>query len=312
MTQDIKVCRGSWCMAFGFDRMASLDQVIAVLSAFGYDGIELGGFFDHATIERYPDKASRRRLAEQLEAAGLEPAGLAPGPNGDLGRLPWSTAGGEVLEEYKRWFGKYLDLAADLEIPAMRIDPGAVGPLPYDADYDEVWDRVVTTFREHAELGEQVGCRMLWELESGQPFNHPSEVIRLLDDVDHPNFKLLYDTGHFHACCVLGHNQVQPAETLDGGQIELIRKLKGRIGLVHLCDTDGNVALNYFARKLGFGRGIIDFEKLIPELTEVYDGEWWSVDSIPMSSDAWADSYDGVHQLRDMVAKWGVRQPVGA
>ena len=32
----------------------------AVLGAWGYDGVELGGFFDHATVERYPDKASRR------------------------------------------------------------------------------------------------------------------------------------------------------------------------------------------------------------------------------------------------------------
>ena len=34
-----KVCRGSWCMAFGFDPPATLEQVAQVLSAFGYDGM---------------------------------------------------------------------------------------------------------------------------------------------------------------------------------------------------------------------------------------------------------------------------------
>ena len=52
MAGTAKVCRGSWCMAFGFEPPAALEQVAQVLGAFGYDGIELGGFFDHATVER--------------------------------------------------------------------------------------------------------------------------------------------------------------------------------------------------------------------------------------------------------------------
>ena len=96
----------------------------------------------------------------------------------------------------------------------MRVDPGARGPLPYDADYDEIWDRVVRTFQHHAEKGAEVGCVMLWELESLQPFNKPSETVKMLNDVGNSNFKLMYDTGHFQACSVIGHNHVQPAETL--------------------------------------------------------------------------------------------------
>ena len=49
---------------------------------------------------------------------------------------------------------------------------------------------------------------MLWELESLQPFNKPSETVKMLNDVGHPNFKLMYDTGHFQACSVIGHNHV--------------------------------------------------------------------------------------------------------
>src|SRR5205823_2793709 len=187
-----KVCRGSWCMAFGFDPPATLEQVAQVLSAFGYDGIEVGGFFDHATVERFPDKQSREKLRSWLtDDLGLEIAGIAPGPYGDLFRLPWATGSEEVYDEYLEYFESYLRLAADMEIPGMRVDPGAAGPLPYDADYDEVWDRVVRTFQHHAEKGAEVGCVMLWELESLQPFNKPSETVKMLEDVGHDNFKLM-------------------------------------------------------------------------------------------------------------------------
>lgn len=298
MSKHVKISRGSWCMAFGLERPASLDQVIDVLGAFGYDGIELGGFFDHATVERYPDTASRKQLRSRIEAAGLEPAGLAYGPNGDLGRLPWSTDGADVLAAYKAFFAGYLKLAEEVGIPGMRIDPGALGPLPYGTDYDAVWNTVVETFREHAEQGAQVGVQMLWELESGQPFNHPSEVVKLVKDVDHPNFKMLYDTGHWHQVCSVGHNQVMPQELLPGGQIDLIKQLKGHIGFAHVCDTNGDVAQNMFGTKIAIGTGIIDFDELMPVLADAYDGEWYAVDTIPMSSQAWSDSYDDVAKLR--------------
>src|SRR3990172_8883764 len=121
MARTAKISRGSWCLGFGFEQPATLEQVARVLSAFEYDGIELGGFFDHATVERYPDRESRPKLKKRLKD--------------DLG----------------------LELCVDCEIPAMRIDPGDFGPLPGDADVGRAWDRVVTIFREHAEKGAEAG-----------------------------------------------------------------------------------------------------------------------------------------------------------
>jgi sugar phosphate isomerase/epimerase len=299
-------------MAFGFDPMASMEQVAKVLSAFGYDGIELGGFYDHCTVERFPDKASRQRLRSWLnDDLGLEIAGIAPGPYGDLFRLPWATGSQEVYDEYIAYFEAYLQLAADMEIPGMRVDPGAAGPLAYGTDYDAVWSRVVETFQHHASRGQEYGVTMLWELESLQPFNKPSETVKLLDDVGHPNFKLMYDTGHFQACAVIGHNHVQPPETLPS-QLDFIRMLPaGSIGHIHLCDTDMNTHLNMFGTKCNFGEGIIDYSALMPLLAEVYDGEWWSVDSIPMGPKAWEDTWTGLLQMNAMLDRY-VRVPAGA
>jgi sugar phosphate isomerase/epimerase len=289
---EAKISRGSWCLAFGMDPIPSLEQVVDVLSAFGYDGIELAGFFDHATVQKYPDAASRKELVDWLASKNLEIAGYAPGPYGDFGRLPWATGSADVLAEYERFFEDHLQFCVDCGIPAMRVDPGDFGPLPREADYAAVWDRVVTTFRKHAERGAEAGVLMLWELESGQIFVKPSEAVKLLEDVGHDNLKLMFDVGHVEACCVIAHNQVQPQERLEGGQVEFVKMMAGKIGHMHVCDTDSNTWHNAFGTHLGIGKGVVDFDALIPAVVDSgYTSPWWSVDAIPMTAETWADTW---------------------
>lgn len=302
MARSAKICRGSWCMGFGFETPATLEQVAKVLSAFDYDGIELAGFFDHATLEKYPDKKSRDALARWLrDELDLELVAYSPGPYGDFGRLQWATGDADVLSAYKEFFDDHLQFCIDCEIPAMRVDPGDFGPLPRGADYDAVWDRVVTTFREHAEKGREHGVTMMYELESGQIFVKPSEAIKLMDDVADDNLKLIYDVGHIEAVCVLAHNQLQPFEKVDGGQVEYVKQLGSRIGHVHLCDTDSNTWQNAFGTHLGIGKGVIDMDELVPALADAYEGEWWSVDAIPMTTDSWTDTWNDKLTLEQLL-----------
>jgi sugar phosphate isomerase/epimerase len=115
---------------------------------------------------------------------------------------------------------------------------------------------------------------------------------------------MMYDTGHFQACSVIGHNQVQPGETFSN-QIEFINMLPaGCIGHIHLCDTTMETSFDMFGKKLDFGEGIIDFDELMPVLAKAYDGEWWAVDSIPMGPVAWKDTYTGVKWLNDALDKY--------
>jgi len=289
---EAKICRGSWCLGFGLEPPATLEQAVKVLSAFGYDGIELAGFFDHATVERYPDKESRRKLVDWIGEHDLEIVGYAPGPYGDFGKYPWATGSDDVVAAYESFFDAHLQFCVDTGITGMRIDPGDFGPLARDADYDRAWDRVVTMFRKHAERGAEVGVTMLWELETGQIFVKPSEAVKLFEDVGHDNLKLMYDVGHVEAACVIAHNQVQPAERLEGGQVEFVGMMKGRIGHMHVCDTDANTWHNAFGTHLGIGKGGIDFDALIPAVLESgYTGPWWSVDAIPMTAETWADTW---------------------
>ena len=174
----------------------------------------------------------------------------------------------------------------------MRVDPGDFGPMARDVDYDKTWDRVVTTFRKHAERGAERGVTMLWELESGQLFVKPSEAVKLLEDVGHDNLQLMFDVGHVEACCVIAHNQVQPQERLEGGQVEFVKMMAGKIGHMHVCDTDSNTWHNAFGTHLGIGKGIVDFDALIPAVVDSgYTSKWWSVDAIPMTAETWADTW---------------------
>ena len=160
-----------------------------------------------------------------------------------------------------------MQFCVDCGIPGMRVDPGDFGPLPREADYDKAWDRVVTTFKQHAERGRELGVKMLWEPETAQIFVKPSEIVKLLDDVGDDNLQIMFDVGHIHATCVLAHNQVQPAERLEGGATEFAKMLKGRIGHAHICDTDSNTWQNAFGTHLGIGKGVIDFDALIPAIS---------------------------------------------
>jgi sugar phosphate isomerase/epimerase len=312
MAREAKISRGSWCLAFGFARPATLEQVVKVLSAFGYDGIELAGFFDHATLDRYPDNESRKKLVDWIHSYDLELVGYAPGPYGDFGKYPWATGGDDVHTAYMKLFEDSLQFCVDTGSPAMRVDPGDFGPLARDADYARAWDRVVTTFKRHAERGREVGVKMLWEYETGQIFVKPSEAVKLLEDVDDSNLQLMYDVGHVHAGCVLGHNQVQPVELLEGGAVEFARLFKGKIGHAHICDTDSNTWQNAFGTHLGIGKGVINFDELIPTLAECYDGEWWSVDAIPMTAESWADTWSDRFTLEELLDRHvrGVKEEV--
>lgn len=301
---EAKICRGSWCLGFGFEKPATLVQVAEVLSAFGYDGIEIAGFFDHCTLQTHPDKASRQKLVEYLKSKNLEVAGYAPGPYGDFGRLPWATGSQEVYDEYMAFFEASAQLAADIGSPAVRIDPGDFGPLPREADYNAVWDRVVTTFKHHAQFAQELGLVALWELETGQLFHKASECYRLFEDVDHPNFKFMYDFGHVHASIALAHNQVQPVERVAGGHLEFISKMTGRIGHMHVCDNDNNTWQNAFGNHLAIGQGVIDFDACIPAIVDAgYTSKWWSVDTVPMNATAWADTWTDKFALDALLDK---------
>ena len=58
----------------------------------------------------------------------------------------------------------------------------------------------------------------------------PSEIVNLIQEVEHPNFQTMFDFCHAYMVTVVGSRQMPPTETLDGGLVELAAMLKDRIG----------------------------------------------------------------------------------
>jgi sugar phosphate isomerase/epimerase len=103
--------------------------------------------------------------------------------------------------------------------------------------------------------------------------------MRLVDDVGHPSFGILFDTCHAHICAALGARQPGQRETLPGGALELLTRLRGKIGHVHLIDSDGTLHNNETSTHAPFGQGVLDFDALIPEILRCgCPTNWWTID----------------------------------
>ncbi len=273
----VRLSIGSWAYCFGpyKDHPVPFDTVVDKLAALGFDGVELGGFPPHPYPAQLDTKPKRAELRKKVTGLGLEFSGLAA----DLWSYPIvSTA------DNSRWmtaFKENLEFACDLGIDSIRVD--SVSP-PDVFEKEKIdpglgWERLVKTFQVAAAKAADRGVRVVYEFEPGFAFNKPSEIMRLVDDVGHRNFRLLFDTCHAHICAALGGRQPGVRETLPGGAIELLDRLGGKIGHVHLIDSDGTLHNNETSTHAPFGQGGLDFDQLIPRIVALgLPTNWWTID----------------------------------
>ena len=268
-----KLAIGSWAYTFGpyEAHPVPLDEVVRRLGELQFDGVELNGFAPHADPELYPTKASRRQLVDFLAANGLEACGYAP----DFGSVPPALA---PAEEYERVFRRYLDFCADCGIPKLRVDtvsqPGA--EVGHEEEYVE---RVARIWRRCAQLAHDAGVLLVWEFEPGFMLNKPSQVLRLVAQVDHPNFQVLFDSCHAHLCATQAARHPGQPEYLKGGELEFARLLAGKIGHVHLIDSDNTLHDSMTSTHAPFGTGVLDFPAVVSAILAAgYTDPWWTVD----------------------------------
>jgi len=115
----------------------------------------------------------------------------------------------------------------------------------------EQWQTGVENCRRLAEYAESLGLQIALELE---PFplsllNSVDNMVRFLDDVDHPALKANIDVSHL----ALAH--VPAAE---------VARLKGKAIHVHISDCDGKVHGD-----LPPGRGVVDFPPYLNAIREL-------------------------------------------
>lgn len=262
------------------------DAVGTKLAELGFDGLELGGFNGYPNPHLLPSPDDRAALTAKMEGWGLKFSGLAA----DL----WSQhlIDTDDQSSYIAEFTANADFARDLGIKGIRVDTVQPPTILSQIDEGTAFDRVVKTWRTAAKIAADRGLYVTWEIEPGFCFNKPSEILKVLDAIPDRNFGVMYDTCHGQMIAVVGARHQGEKETLDGGQMELIEKLSGRINHIHLIDSDNTChkdanGEDETSAHPPFGDGVIDFDTIVPRLAKEEVGhDWWTID-LCFYQDAW-------------------------
>src|SRR6266571_3027363 len=281
MMKEISI--GSWAYTIGpySSKPVAWDEVITTLKSLGFQGVELGGFPPHPNPDDMPDKAQREACKEQVAALGLRFSGLAANL--------WQEHLIDTNDptDYLNCFRRNLEFCVDLGIRGIRVDTVQPPTIFEQVDADVARRRVVKTWKQCVREAADKGVYVTWEFEPGFAFNKPSDIVRILDEVNDDNFGMMFDTCHAHMVASVGARQPGGKETLPGGALELARKLRGKINHLHLIDSDGSLHDDETSTHVPFGEGLLNFDELLPELNKnALSHNWWTID-LCFWPDAW-------------------------
>ncbi len=306
-----RISIGTWAYTVGpyADRPVPFEEVVERLAELEFDGLELGGFGRHPNPHALKTKDQRDEVRHLWESRGMACSGLAAGFSGE------KLITAPKRDSYRETFEKNVLFCNDLGIDVIRIDttepPGVLGQIPGEMpleaviDYDDALSRVVRTWIDCCKMAADHGLRVVWEFEPGFAFNKPTDIFRVLDGVDEDNFYVLLDTCHANMIAVHGARQVGDRETLPGGITELAQRLEGKVGRLHLIDSDGTLHNNHTSTHPPFGRGELDFDELMPAITAAgCPDDWWTID-LCFWPDAWQATADCKQFVDELAQKHG-------
>jgi len=299
MMKEISI--GSWAYTIGpySSKPVPWDEVITTLKSLGFQGVELGGFPPHPNPDDMPDKAQREACKEQVARLGLRFSGLAANL--------WQEhlIDTDNPTDYLNCFRRNLDFCVDLGIRGIRVDTVQPPTIFGQVDAHVARRRVVKTWKQCVREAADKGVYVTWEFEPGFAFNKPSDIVRILDEVNDDNFGMMFDTCHAHMVAAVGARQPGSKETLPGGALELARKLRGKINHIHLIDSDGTLHDDETSTHAPFGEGLLSFDELLPELNKnALSHNWWTID-LCFWPDAWPVTERCKKAIDQMNAKHG-------
>jgi sugar phosphate isomerase/epimerase len=292
---------GSWAYTFGPYAKNPVDfkTVVEKVAEIGYDTISIGGFRPHIFVDDYEAPAKRDEFLSLLKKHKLEAAEFSPDPAGLNPVLAADT------DRYIARMKRNVDFLSACGITMLRLDTACPPVLPAGVTYQQAWDRTLRVFREITSCAAEKGIKIVWEFEPGFIFNKPGEVVKMVHEIGHPGFTVLFDCCHAYMCSVVAARQIGEKETLAGGVIEFARLLKGKIGMVHLIDSDGTLHDNDTSTHVPFGQGLLDMDSIYQELvkSEIYSGDYISID-LCFWPDAWNVTKQCYEYVRNLQQKY--------
>jgi sugar phosphate isomerase/epimerase len=265
---------GSWAFSFGPFAQApwEFERLCAYAADAGYAGVEINGFRPHPHHEDFATAERLRQLRGAMEAAGVLPSGYAP----DFTKVPPAEM---PAHTYLAEVDAALRFCEQMGITLLRVDTCSPPATLTEDQYKRRLNALVATWQEAAARCQNSGVTLVWEFEPGFWLNRPSEVRDLAEAVDHPAFRVLFDTCHAYAGAVAGARQGPEPELLVGGVVEYAELLAPYVGHLHLIDGDGSLHNGETSEHLPFGEGNIDFPRVLqalePTLSEL---DWWGID----------------------------------
>lgn len=265
---------GSWAFAFGpYEKDPwSIARICRYLADAGYDGIEINGFRPHPHDVDFRSEHASTVLRDLVSGYGLGISAYAP----DLTDAP-PTRVDEA--QYLRRIDSARAFCERVGTTILRVDT-VVPPLPVATKVaDPDFQRLARVWRDAAARCKRSGVLMVWEFEPGFWLNRPGEVVALLEEIAHPNFKALFDTSHAYTTAVATARQGREPDALSGGVEEYAARLAPWVGHLHLIDSDGSLHDEETSAHVPFGEGRIDFAAVLRTLGPVAARlPWWTVD----------------------------------
>lgn len=312
-----RISIGTWAYTIGpyGANPVPFETVCAKLKELGFDGVELGAFPPHPNPGNpngpdadwpgaLPEKAQRAELRAKMAEWGLGFSGIAANLWGE--KLINTDDPSKYIQEFRR----NCEFAVDLGIGGVRVDTVQPPTILREMDASTAFERVVSTWRECADIAAGHGLTMVWEFEPGFAFNKPSDVVRVHDAVNKPNFGLMYDTCHGEMVGVVGARQEGEKEVF-ANQIEFIKTLAGRIQHIHLIDSDGTChkdanGEDETSAHPPFGLGYLNFDEIVPELVKAskLPHDWWTID-LCFWPNAWEATATCKTAIDALVEKYG-------
>ena len=312
----MKISIGSWAYTIGpwAAHPVPFDTVLEKLKALRFDGVELGAFPPHPNPGNpngpdsewpgaMPEKSQRAELRARMKEIGLEFSGIAANLWGE--KLINTDDPSKYIQEFRR----NAEFAADLGIPAVRVDTVQPPAILREIDPRTAMERVVAAWKACCDIAADFGVDVVWEFEPGFAFNKPSEIVRIHDAVDKPNFGLLYDTCHGQMTGVVGARQEGEKEVF-ASQLEFIRMLDGRIRHIHLIDSDNTchkdaAGNDETSAHPPFGLGVLDFDTLFPALLRAAQlKHGWATIDLCFWPDAWEATASCKQRVDELVARY--------
>jgi sugar phosphate isomerase/epimerase len=202
-------------------------------------------------------------VAEVLGAETLHLASYAP-PVEYLERRPYQLSGKKTY--------RFED------VTQLRLPPGF--------KWQRVWDTLVESTRFCADIAAQQNRTVLMEPRVGEMICSVDSLLRLIEQVDRPNLKANFDTGHFSA----------QRENV----VLALAKLEGRFANVHVSDNHPSNS-----QHLPIGEGAIDWREFLTTLHGLGYRGYLGLD-LGLNDDLLAGYRRSVERLQALAGELGI------